>query len=110
MNFLILASSLLIAVTMGPLIKDMIPCKDIIDIYYTKELEAQAYDTECRYTKTEIYCNKCANVYISRKYYSRWVDNYKKENDGPVPFPKRSDMDRLFPALDLGAKRTKEQN
>ena len=107
MAFFVFAVSFMLSISMMPLITAQLPCKDIIDIYYARPLESQAYDVNCRYTKTEIACVGCANVYISRKHYNRFVTEYKKKNIGPCPFPRRTDVDRVFPARYLGTSTQK---
>ncbi len=98
MDFLTIVFTSIIGVVFGAMLGYKKPCKDIIDIYYTKEQEVLAYDDSCRYTKTEIYCTSCHNAYVSRKNYNLWADEYKKLGLEP-PFPRRNDTDRIFPPL-----------
>ncbi len=70
-------------------------CRDIIDIYYPKDLANLAYESKCRYTRTEINCRDCAVFYVSRRFYKDWAKEYRDLGLNP-PFPRRTDMDRII--------------
>jgi len=100
--FVLIAPFLLIAIATS---KAEAKCRDVIDIYYPKDFAHEAYDRNCPYTKTEINCKDCGNVYyISRKGYKRWADEYLKLGMQP-PYPERTDTEVLFPPTKLSLKK-----
>lgn len=71
---------------------------EIVDIYYPKEQEGVAYDTECPYTKTLLNCEFCGVEYIRRDKYDIIKKSFELRYQMKYPYPKRYDTDKVYPA------------
>jgi len=73
------------------------PCNnDIVDIYYPANKSHIAYDDDCPYTKTRIYCAECSLYLIRRSQYHKFAKSYTDLGMKP-PFPKRIDTENIYP-------------
>lgn len=70
---------------------------DIIDIYYPLGQEYAAYHIDCPYTKTMINCSNCQKKDVSRNHYEKYIYNEFIKYNREVIFPKRTDVDNLYP-------------
>lgn len=93
----IIAFGLVLFASVGAYINDKIPCTDIIDIYTKESFKDIIKHDKCPYTVTVICEENCSSHYISRDNYENDMKDWDIYNM-PRPFPKRTDINRVFQA------------
>lgn len=78
--------------------KSLYKSSEIVDIYYAPGARNLAYHKKCKYTLTPRVCNSCMTKYILRSDYDYYKEQYEKKELMRYPFPKRFDLDRVYPA------------